>query len=143
MNGLTDSGFPPKIVASHPILLVHGIDDTENANVSFIARGRRFHRGGKSVKVVMFYEMAPDGFSKVMANLEGHRARLNEFHAKGVLLMAGPFADPAEGALGIFTDKKAAEEFIEGDPFVMNGVVGKWRLSEWNEVLASPQNPAR
>jgi hypothetical protein len=90
------------------------------------------------MKVVMFYEMAPDGLSKAMANLEGHRARLTEFHAKGVLLMAGPFANPSEGALGIFTDKGAAEEFIKGDPFVMNGVVGKWRLAEWNEVLALP-----
>jgi uncharacterized protein YciI len=91
---------------------------------------------GTSMKVVMFYEMATDGLSKVMAHLEGHRARLNEFHAKGVLLMAGPFANPAEGALGIFTDKGAAEEFIKGDPFVKNGVVSRWRLAEWNESLA-------
>ena len=88
------------------------------------------------MKVVMFYEVAPEGFSKAMANTEAHRARLHEFHAKGVLLMAGPFANPAEGALGIFTNKKAAEEFIQGDPFVINGVVAKWRLVEWNEILA-------
>jgi uncharacterized protein len=90
------------------------------------------------MKVVMFYETAPDGLSKAMAFLEGHRARLNEFHAKGVLLMAGPFADPAEGAMGIFTDKGAAEEFIKGDPFVTNGVVDSWRLAEWDEILEQP-----
>jgi hypothetical protein len=50
--------------------------------------------------------------------------------------MAGPFANPAEGALGVFTDRGAAEEFIKGDPFVINGAVGKWRLVDWNEVLA-------
>jgi len=88
------------------------------------------------MKVVMFYEVAPDGLSKVMTHIEAHRARLNEFHARGVLLMAGPFANPAEGALGIFTRKKDAEEFIQGDPFVINGIVSKWRLLEWNEVLA-------
>jgi len=87
------------------------------------------------MKVVMFYEVAPEGLSKAKANIEAHRARLNEFHSKGVLLMAGPFANPAEGALGIFTSKKDAEEFIQGDPFVINGVVSKWRLVEWNEVL--------
>ena len=87
------------------------------------------------MKVVMFYEVAPEGLSKAMANIKAHRARLDEFHARGVLLMAGPFANPAEGALGIFTSKKDAEEFIQGDPFVINGVVGKWRLVEWNEVL--------
>jgi uncharacterized protein YciI len=88
------------------------------------------------MKTVMFYELAADGLSKAMAHIEGHRERLNEFHSRGVLLMAGPFASPAEGALGIFTTKEAAQQFIQGDPFVINGVVGKWRLVEWNEVLA-------
>ena len=88
------------------------------------------------MKVVMFYELAPEGLSKAPAHFLAHRARLDEFHARGVLLMAGPFANPAEGALGVFTGKEAAEEFIAGDPFVINGVVGKWRLLEWNEVLA-------
>ena len=50
--------------------------------------------------------------------------------------MAGPFANPAEGALGIFTSREAAEEFIQGDPFVVNCVVVRWSLREWNEVLA-------
>ncbi len=88
------------------------------------------------MKTVMFYEVTPEGLSKAMANIEGHQKRLKEFHKRGVLLMAGPFANPAEGALGVFTSKEAAEEFVKGDPFVLNGVVGKWRLVEWNEVLA-------
>lgn len=88
------------------------------------------------MKVIMFYELAQDGLSKALTHFQAHRARLDEFHARGVLLMAGPFANPADGALGVFTSREAAEEFIEGDPFVVNGVVGKWRLVEWNEVLA-------
>ena len=84
----------------------------------------------------MFYEVAPEGLAKAMAHIEGHRKRLQEFHERGVLLMAGPFANPAEGALGIFTSREAAGEFVKGDPFVLNGVVAKWRLVEWNEVLA-------
>jgi len=71
-----------------------------------------------------------------MTHFQAHRARLDEFHARGLLLMAGPFANPADGALGVFTSREAAEEFIAGDPFVINNVVGKWRLLEWNEVLA-------
>lgn len=51
-------------------------------------------------------------------------------------VMAGPFADPAQGALGVFTSRAAAEEFVRDDPFVLNGVVGKWTLRDWNEVLA-------
>jgi uncharacterized protein YciI len=87
------------------------------------------------MKIVMHYEVAPDGMAKAQANVAAHRARLAEFHARGVLLMAGPFANPLEGALGIFTSREAAEEFIQGDPFVVNGVVAQWTLREWREVL--------
>lgn len=87
------------------------------------------------MKIIMFYDMAPDGLSKVKDNIDGHRERLLEYHKKGVLLMAGPLTNPTEGAIGIFTNMDAAKDFIEGDPFVKNGVVGKYRLVEWNEVL--------
>jgi uncharacterized protein YciI len=88
------------------------------------------------MKVVMFYEVAPDGMSRAAAHFPAHRARLTEFQSRGVLLMAGPFANQARGAMGIFTTREAAEEFIAGDPFVLNGVVSKHTLEDWNEVLA-------
>jgi uncharacterized protein YciI len=73
---------------------------------------------------------------KAQESFPGHRARLNEFHKRGVLLMAGPYANPLEGAMAVFTSREAAEEFVQGDPFVLNGVVAKWSLRDWNEVLA-------
>lgn len=88
------------------------------------------------MKVVMSYEVATDGMAKAQSNYLAHRSRLNEFHARGVLLMAGPYANPMEGAMAVFTSREAAEEFIQGDPFVIHGVVAKWSLREWNEVLA-------
>jgi uncharacterized protein YciI len=50
--------------------------------------------------------------------------------------MAGPYGMPPAGALGVFTSREAAQEFVAGDPFVVNGVVGKYTLHDWNEVLA-------
>jgi uncharacterized protein YciI len=88
------------------------------------------------MKAVMFYEVAPDGLAKASAHIAAHRARLDAFHARGALLMAGPYANPAEGALGVFTSRSEAEAFIQGDPFVLHGVVAKWSVREWNEVLA-------
>lgn len=88
------------------------------------------------MKFVLLYELAADGMSKVMENYAAHSARLNDFHARGVLLMAGPLGNPPEGALAIFTTREAAEEFIAGDPFVTNGVVGTSRVVEWQEALA-------
>lgn len=88
------------------------------------------------MKYVMLYETTPAGMAKVPANFAAHRARLDEFHARGALLMAGPLTDGAGGALGIFRTREAAEEFVRGDPFVQNGVVSKWTIREWKEVLA-------
>ena len=87
------------------------------------------------MKVLMFYEVAADGLHKVQQNFPAHRARLDEFNARGVLLMAGPYGVPPVGALGVFTSRDAAEEFVKGDPFVLNGVVARYTLHDWNEVL--------
>jgi uncharacterized protein YciI len=50
--------------------------------------------------------------------------------------MVGTFANPEEeGAMSVFTSREAAEEFARGDPFVIHGVVSRWFLREWDEVL--------
>jgi len=88
------------------------------------------------MKYVMLYETNPAGLPMARVHGPAHRARLSEFHSKGTLLMAGPYTNPLEGAIGIFTTREAAEEFIKGDPFVLNGVIAKHSIREWNEVLA-------
>jgi uncharacterized protein YciI len=84
----------------------------------------------------MFYEPAADGLTKAPANYPAHRTRIDEFVRRGVLLMIGTWANPAEGALAVFTERVAAEEFAHGDPFVQNGVVGTVKFKDWNEILA-------
>lgn len=88
-------------------------------------------------KYVVFYESADDVQSKAPAHFPAHRARWQEFRDGGTLLMIGTFANPQEeGSMGIFTTRDAAEEFVKGDPFVLNGVVRRWHIREWNEALA-------
>jgi uncharacterized protein len=88
------------------------------------------------LKVLMFYEIAADGLARVEANQAAHAARLEAFHARGELLMAGPYGEPPVGALGVFANRAAAEAFAAGDPFVLDGVVGRVTFHAWNEVLA-------
>ncbi len=83
------------------------------------------------MKIVSFYELAPGALADVMTHFPAHRARLDAFHARGALIAAGPLGDPPEGAMAIFTNREEAEDFIRGDPFVTNGLVGSWRLVEW------------
>lgn len=90
-----------------------------------------------SAKCVVFYESADNVLEKAPAHFPAHSERVDEFHARGTLLLTGTFADPqAQGSMAIFTTREAAEEFIAGDPFVLNGVVKRFEIREWNEVLA-------
>jgi len=74
------------------------------------------------MKAVVFYESAPDVAAKAPAHMAEHRTRWAEFGRRGELLMIGPFANAQEeGSMGIFTTREAAEEFVRGDPFVLNG----------------------
>jgi uncharacterized protein YciI len=88
------------------------------------------------MKYVMSYETNAEHLPLARLHFPAHRARLDEFHARGTLLMAGPYADPADGAMGVFTTRAAAEEFVAGDPFVLCGLVKACTIREWNEILA-------
>jgi len=88
-------------------------------------------------KYVVFYESAEDVASKAPPVFPAHAARLREFRDRGTLLMVGTFAKPQEeGSMAIFASREAAEEFVDGDPFVLQGVVRGWVIREWNEALS-------
>ena len=88
------------------------------------------------MKTLMFYELAADGLARVPAHYAAHVERLNDFHSRGVLLMAGPYGNPPVGALGVFISREAAEEFVKEDPFILNNVVDRHTFHDWNEALA-------
>ncbi len=91
------------------------------------------------MKYVVFYESAEDVASKAPPHFAAHVARYQTFVEDGRLLMIGTFADPQhDGSMAVFTSRDAAEEFVAGDPFVLNGVVRSWTVKEWNEVLTGP-----
>ena len=88
-----------------------------------------------ATQYVLLYASADDVASKAPAHYPAHRARLQEFHERGTLVGAGTFGDPqAQGSMGIFTTREAAEEFVREDPFVLGGVVRSWEIREWNVV---------
>ena len=88
---------------------------------------------------VLLYTSAPDVASKAAAHFPAHQERLIAFHERGDLLLVGAFGDPqAQGSMGIFTSREAAEEFVAGDPFRLNGVVAGWELREWQQLFDLP-----
>ncbi len=88
------------------------------------------------MKYVVLYESAPDVHLTAPAHFPAHKARLDEFHERGDLLMVGTFADPqTQGSMAIFRTRESAEAFAAGDPFVVNGVVRNVDIRDWNETL--------
>ncbi|HKN96737.1 MAG TPA: YciI family protein, partial [Pseudonocardiaceae bacterium] len=74
--------------------------------------------------------------TKLPAHYPAHRARVDDFHRRGDILMIGTFADPqSQGSMAIFASREAAEAFVSGDPFVLNGVVKSYEMREWNDIL--------
>jgi hypothetical protein len=66
---------------------------------------------------------------------------------RGELLLAGALADPADAAMLLFKGESpdAAERFARADPYVLNGLVRKWRVRPWTtvvgEMAATPVRP--
>ena len=46
------------------------------------------------MKIVSFYELAPGALAKLKDHFPAHRARLEDFHARGLLIAAGPLGNP-------------------------------------------------
>jgi hypothetical protein len=86
-------------------------------------------------KAVVFYEASPNVTQLAPLHYPAHKARLDAFHARGELLAVGPYLDPREGSLAVFSDLTAAQAFVAEDPFVLEGVVAKHSVKEWREAL--------
>lgn len=89
------------------------------------------------MKAVLFYEhettKTMDEFMEVFPR---HEAFEKEFLKTGKILGTGAFANPGEGAMAIFVDKKSAEDFAHGDPFVKEGLITKFTIKEWDDELS-------
>jgi uncharacterized protein YciI len=94
------------------------------------------------VKAVLLYESADDVMTTAPIHFPAHKERIDAFQERGVLEAIGPFGDPRDGAMGIFTSREAAEEFVAEDPFVLHGVVVGHRILDWHGETPLPRSLA-
>src|SRR5262249_19814774 len=125
---LADGPRRTRVELEHKQLERYGADSetvrkTFESDEAWVASLAAFARATGQPKYVMIYESTPEGLAKAREHLPAHRDRLELFHARGTLLMAGPLLDSTGRALGVFISRAAAEEFIREDPFVVHGVV--------------------
>jgi len=86
------------------------------------------------MKAVVFYESGSATVEQVMAVYPRHKAFLDTFVEKGHIYGIGPFAGRG-GSMGIFKNREIAEDFVRNDPFVLEGLVGKVTIKEWDDAL--------
>lgn len=87
------------------------------------------------MKAVVLYELGNTTIEKIRGIYPHHKALVDSFAKEGKIIAIGTFLNIADGSMGIFQNKEYAEEFVKQDPFVLEGVVGKIIIREWNEIL--------
>ena len=87
----------------------------------------------------MLYELVPDYLAHRSQYREEHLRLAQAAQRRGELLLAGAFADPADGALLIFRAAvpSLVEAFARNDPYVINGLVTRWRVRPWTVVIGN------
>jgi uncharacterized protein len=91
----------------------------------------------------LIYEVIHDFVARRAPFREEHLRLAGESHARGEIVLAGAFAEPADAALIIFrcANISTAEEFARRDPYVANGLVKKWTVRPWTVVVGQQPDP--
>jgi uncharacterized protein len=92
----------------------------------------------------LFYEAVDDFISRRTPFREEHLRLAREACARGELLLAGALGDP-NGALLVFSssDATAPESFARKDPYVINGLVTRWKVRPWAVVVGNEEPRTR
>jgi len=96
---------------------------------------------------LMFYDFAADYLERRPEFRAEHLAKAWAAHERGELVLGGALAGPVDGAVLLFAGEspRVAEAFARDDPYVLNGLVTRWRVREWStvagETAAAPLRP--
>jgi uncharacterized protein YciI len=85
------------------------------------------------MKAVVIGESSGASRDAIMAVYPRHKAIVDKFVARGVVLGIGPFGDG--GNMAIFKTRAAAEAFSREDPFILEGLVKAFVIKDWGDSL--------
>ena len=86
---------------------------------------------------LLFYDVGPDFLARRASFRDAHLAKAWAAHDRRELVLAGALADPVDGAALLFAGNSVdiAASFARDDPYVVNGLVIRWRVREWTTVV--------
>jgi uncharacterized protein YciI len=97
---------------------------------------------------LLIYDVADDYEVRRTRFRDAHLRAALDASARGELLLGGALVKPLDGAVLLFKGESAevAERFAKADPYVLNGLVTRWRVREWHTVAggdaSAPVRPA-
>ena len=88
---------------------------------------------------LLFYDVVADYAERRTPFRKDHLAYAKAAVARGELVLGGALANPVDGTVLLFKGESpaAAEAFARADPYVMNGLVTRWRVREWTTVVGN------
>jgi len=86
---------------------------------------------------LLMYDVVDDYVKRRVPLRAAHLAHARAAVARGELVLGGALANPPDGAVLLFRGDSphAAERFAVADPYVINGLVTRWRVREWTTVV--------
>jgi uncharacterized protein len=92
-----------------------------------------FHMG----YYMLEYALIDDYVARRAGFREAHLALAREAHRRGDLILAGALAEPPDRAVLVWRtdDRSVVERFIDGDPYIRNGLVTSWTIRPWTVVI--------
>jgi len=84
---------------------------------------------------LLLYDVVADYVSRRMPIRAAHLGYAQPFVDRGDLLLGGALAHPVDGAVLLFRSEAAANSFAAADPYVVQGLVTRWRVREWTTVV--------
>ncbi len=86
---------------------------------------------------LLIYHVVEDYIERRATFREEHLRLAGEAFKRGDLILGGALTEPTDKAVLIFhcRDRAVIEEFIRQDPYVLNGLVPKWEIRDWNVVI--------
>jgi uncharacterized protein YciI len=90
-----------------------------------------------AVYLLLFYDVVADYAERRLAFRAEHIAHAQTACNRGELVLGGALADPIDGAVLLFRGESpiVAERFATADPYVINGLVTRWRVRRWTPVV--------
>jgi uncharacterized protein YciI len=95
---------------------------------------------------LLFYDVSADYLERRANFRAAHLEKGWRAHERGELVLGGALTEPADTAVLLFKgdSPRVAEAFAEADPYVLNGLVVRWRVREWTTVIGeTAANPIR